>query len=84
MATNRMDAIIAARYEPLVLPQVLRTFPNGDYMKYFPRFNGEGNVTVEEHLASFYSFAENLNIRQSNVWMRMFIQSLDGEVRKWL
>jgi hypothetical protein len=52
-------------------------------MKYFPRFNGEGDVIVEEHLASFYNFANNFNIEQSNVWMTVFIQSLDGEVRKW-
>jgi hypothetical protein len=83
MVVNRMDAIIAARYAPLVLPQVLSAFPTGYYMKYFPRFNGEGDVTVEEHLASFYSFADNFNIEKSDVWMRVFVQSLDGEVRKW-
>jgi hypothetical protein len=83
MVVNIMDAIIAARYAPLVLPQNLNAFPTGDYMKYFPRFNGEGDVTVEEHLASFYSFADNFNIEHSDVWMRVFVQSLDGEVRKW-
>jgi hypothetical protein len=83
MVVNRMDSIIVARYAPLVLPQVLSAFPTGDYIKYLPRFNGEGDVTVEEHLASFYSFAYNFNIEQSDVWMRVFIQSLDGEVIKW-
>jgi len=62
MVVNRMDVIIVARYAPSVLPQVLNTFLTGDYMKYFPRFNGEGDVTVEEYLASFYSFADNFNI----------------------
>jgi hypothetical protein len=83
MVVNRMDAIIAARYAPLVLPQVLYAFPAGDYMKYLPRFNGEGEVTTEEHLASFYSFADNFNVEHTDVWMRLFVQSLDGEVRKW-
>jgi hypothetical protein len=64
MVVNRMDAIIVARYAPLVLPLVLSTFPTGDYMKYFPKFNGEGDVTVEEYLASFYSFANNFNIEK--------------------
>jgi hypothetical protein len=48
-----------------------------------PRFNGEGGVTTEEHLNSFYSFADNFNIEHADVWMRLFVQSLDGEVRKW-
>jgi uncharacterized small protein (DUF1192 family) len=34
-------------------------------------------------LASFYSYADNLNIENEDVWMRVFVQSLDGEVRKW-
>jgi hypothetical protein len=48
-----------------------------------PKFTGEGDVTVEERLAAFYSYADNLNIENGDVWMRVFVQSLDGEVRKW-
>jgi hypothetical protein len=80
---NRMDAIVAARYAPLILPQPLNPLPAGDYLKYMPKFSGEGDVTAEEHLAAFYSYADNLNIENEDVWMRVFIQSLDGEVRKW-
>jgi hypothetical protein len=83
MAVNRMDAIIVARYAPLVLPVGLHAFPTTDYMKYLPRYNGEGEVTVEEHLVDFYTFADNFNIDYADVWMRLFVQSLDGEVRKW-
>jgi uncharacterized small protein (DUF1192 family) len=80
---NRMDAIVAARYAPLILPQPLNPLPAGDYLKYMPKFSGEGEVTAEEHLAAFYSYADNLNIENEDVWMRVFVQSLDGEVRKW-
>jgi hypothetical protein len=80
---NRMDAIVAARYAPLILPQPLNPLPAGDYLKYMPKFTGEGDITAEEHLASFYSYADNLNIENEDVWMRVFVQSLDGEVRKW-
>jgi ribonuclease HI len=80
---NRMDAIVAARYAPLILPQPLNPLPAGDYLKYMPKFSGEGDVTAEEHLAAFYSYADNLNIENEDVWMRVFVQSLDGEVRKW-
>jgi uncharacterized small protein (DUF1192 family) len=80
---NRMDAIVAARYAPLVLPHPMNPLPTGDYLKYMPKFSGEGDITTEEHLASFYSYADNLNIENEDVWMRVFVQSLDGEVRKW-
>jgi hypothetical protein len=79
---NRMDSIVAARYDPLVLPQPTNPFPAGDYLKYMPKFTGEGDITAEEHLAAFYSYADNLNIGNEDVWMRVFVQSLDGEVRK--
>jgi hypothetical protein len=80
---NIMDAIVAARYAPLVLPQPMNALPAGDYLKYMPKFTGEEDITVEEHLATFYSYADNLNIENEDVWMRVFVQSLDGEVRKW-
>jgi hypothetical protein len=80
---NRMDAIVAARYAPLILPHPMNPLPTGDYLKYMPKFVGEGDITAEEHLAAFYIYADNLNIENEDVWMRVFVQSLDGEVRKW-
>jgi hypothetical protein len=80
---NRMDAIVAARYAPLILPQPMNPLPAGDYLKYMPKFTGEEDITAEEHLVAFYSYADNLNIENEDVWMRVFVQSLDGEVRKW-
>jgi hypothetical protein len=52
-------------------------------MKYMPRYNGEGEISVEEHLVAFYNFVDNFNIDYSYMWMRLFVQSLDGEVKKW-
>lgn len=43
---TRMECIIAPRYEPLVLPQDWNAFRNVDYMKYFLKFSGEGEVTA--------------------------------------
>jgi hypothetical protein len=83
MAANRMDQIVAARYAPLVLPQVMYVFPPNDYMRYLSRFNGDGLVTAEEHLSSFYSFANSFNVEHVDVWMRLFVHSLNGEARKW-
>jgi hypothetical protein len=80
---NRMDAIVASRYAPLVLPQPMNSLPVGDYLKYMPKFTGEEDITAEEHLASFYSYDDNLNIENEDVWMRFFVQILDGEAKKW-
>jgi hypothetical protein len=34
-------------------------------------------------LIAFYSYADNQNIENEDVWMRVFIQRLFGEARKW-
>jgi hypothetical protein len=83
MVVNMMHEIVATRYAPLILPKVMFSFPPNDYMRYFPIFNGDGGVIAEENLSSFYSFADNFNVEHADVWMRLFVQSLDGEARKW-
>jgi hypothetical protein len=70
---NMMDEILAARYASLVLPQPMNSLPDMDYLKCMPQFIGEGNVTVEEHLASFYRFAEIQAIENEDVRMRVFV-----------
>jgi hypothetical protein len=80
---NIMDAIVDARYAPLVLPQPLNSLPVGGYLEQLPKFTGEGDITAEEHLATFYSYADNYVIVDEDVWMRIFFHSLDGESRKW-
>ena len=79
---NRMQAIVAMRYAPLVLPQPLNAFPGGDYLKYLPRFNRQSETSVEEHWNAYYSYVDNQNIENEDVWMRVFVQILDGEARK--
>jgi hypothetical protein len=76
------NAIVAARYAPLVLPQPMNSLPVGDYLKYMPMFIGEEDITAEEHLSTLYSYVDNLNIENEDVWMSDFVQSLDGEARK--
>ena len=78
-----MDRMVAYRYAPLVLPEPLNALPGGDYQKYLSRFNGQGETTAEEHWDAFLCYVENQNIEAKDVWMKMFVHSLDGEVRKW-
>jgi hypothetical protein len=78
---NRMDAIVDSRYDPLVLPQPMNALLVGDYLKCMPKFTGEEDIITKEHLSTFYSYADNLNTENEDVWMRAFVQSLDGEDR---
>jgi hypothetical protein len=80
---NRMDTIVAARYAPLVLPQPLNSLSDGGYLNKLPKFTGEGDITTEGHIIAFYNYAENCVIVDEDVWMRIFVHSLDGEARKW-
>jgi len=82
-APTKMERIIAARYGPLVLPIPLKSMPAREYQKYMTKFTGTEGVTAEEHLESFYSYVDNLDTSEDDVWMRVFVQSLDGEARKW-
>jgi hypothetical protein len=80
---TKMEQILANRYAPLVLPNPLSAMPTGDYQKYMPKFTGAGDYTAEEHIEAFYAYAENINISEEDVWTRVFVQSLDGQARKW-
>ena len=57
-----MERILVARYAPLNSPNPLSSMPTRDYLKYIPKFTGEGDFTAEEHLEGFYSYAENINV----------------------
>jgi len=59
---TKMEQILENRYAPLVLPNPLSAMPTGDYQKYMPNFIGAGDYTAEEHIESFYAYAENINI----------------------
>ena len=74
-----MDQMVAARYAPLVFPHPLNALPGGELQKYLRRFNGQGENTVEEHWEAFLSYDDNQNIEAKDSWMRMFVQSLDGD-----
>lgn len=82
-ALTKIERIAAARYGPLFLPTPLNAMPVGDYMEYMPKFTGAEGVSAKEHLEYFYCYADNLDINEEDVWMRVFVQSLVGEARKW-
>ena len=70
---TRMEAIIAARYAPLVLPQPLNALPADGYLKQLPKFTDEGAITAKEHLEAFYSFTDDHVIMHADVWMTSIV-----------
>jgi hypothetical protein len=80
---TRMEAIVAVRFAPLILPQPLNALLEYGYLKQLPKFTSEGDITAEGHLEDFYSFIDNHAIENEDVWMRIFVHSVDGEARKW-
>ena len=70
------------KYATLALPQVLYDMLQ-DYLKLLPWFSGEDSTSAQRHIENFCTFAENVNVEHLDVVLRLFVQSLDGEARKW-
>ena len=74
---------MAARFAPLVLPQVLDDMPS-DYESKIPFFDGTPNgITAQQHVEKMADFYELHEIDEENVAMRLFVQTFTGDVRKW-
>lgn len=53
------------------------------YLKHFPRCNGEGETIANAQLNTILNFVDNMNIKHHDVYMRLFVQSLKWDLRKW-
>jgi hypothetical protein len=69
-------------FKPLKLPYHLHPYPL-DFLKYFPHFSGEDQVTAERHLGAFENFIDQFEIVHDDVTMRMFSHSLSRDVVVW-
>ena len=73
---------MAARFAPLVLPQVLDDMP-ADYQSKILFFYGTpNNITAQQHVDKMADFYELHEIDAENVAMRLFVQKFAGDVRK--
>ena len=70
------------KYSPLALPQGLNDMPQ-DYLKLLPRFIREDSTFVQRNIENLCAFAKKVNVEHLDVVLRLFIQSLDREARKW-
>jgi hypothetical protein len=78
----RIFAKVADRYAPLVLPVPLHNLPE-IYMKNLPKFTGEGDLTVVEHIKFFHQFTNILGLEHEDVYSRLFVQTFKGQVKTW-
>ena len=73
---------MAALYAPLVLPQNLGAMPK-DYQSKIPQFDNTQPITTQQHVDKMNDFFDLHEIDVDDVMMRLFFQTLGGEVRKW-
>ena len=70
------------RYAPLVLPANLGAMPQ-DYQSKITPFDGSGTYTTQQHTKKMTNYFEIYEIDADDVRMRIFVQSLTGEVITW-
>ena len=69
------------RHGPLSLPPYLHEILD-NYLKLLPRYDSEKKIKADEHLDAFQNYMDDLNIQHEDVYMRLFVQYLEGEPRK--
>jgi hypothetical protein len=74
--------IMATRFSPLVLPAQLHDLPQ-NYAQRIKSYDAEENISAQRHLDWFNDFVDLEEVDDEDVKMRLFAQSLSGEVRKW-
>jgi hypothetical protein len=75
-------AKVAARYAPLVLPVPLHDLLE-NYIKNLPKFTGEGDITIAEHINFFDQFTNICGIVHEDVYSRLLVQNFEGQVQTW-
>jgi len=70
---------VANRYAPLNLPAQFLD----NYLKLLLKFNGEDKITALEHRSSFDYFIDNEGLEHEDMYMIIFVQTFEGEVRTW-
>jgi len=73
---------MANRYAPLQLPANVVALPQ-DYQSKITYFDSTGPFTAIQHAKKMQDYLENYEIDDDSVRMRIFVQSLTGDVRTW-
>jgi hypothetical protein len=73
-----MEAIIS----PLILPSLLHDLPH-DYNLSIKPYDAKGNTSCHKHLDWFNDFIDLEEVDFADVKIKLFTQSLAGDIRKW-
>lgn len=73
--------IMADRYAPLILRGQLNVMPQ-DYQNIIPQFDATGAITAQQHVDTMNDIFDLQEVYDFDVKMRLFAQSLGGEVKK--
>lgn len=70
------------QYAPLQLPANPGAMPQ-DYQRKITYFDGNVTYTAQRHTRKMMEYFENYEIDDDHVRMKVFVQSLTGDVRTW-
>ena len=73
---------MATWYAPLVLPVPLVNLPQ-DYQSKIPLYDASNATTASQHVDKMNDYFDRNEIDDDSIKLRLFSQSLGGEVRKW-
>jgi hypothetical protein len=74
--------VMAAKFAPLTFLAQLHDLPQ-NYNQRIKLYSVEGNASTQKHLDWFNDFFDLEEVDHEDAKMRLFPQSLSGEVRKW-
>jgi hypothetical protein len=71
-----------ARYAPLVDAAPLHSMPQ-DYQTRLPQFDATETLNAQQHVDKMNDYFDLQEVDEVDVQMRLFTQSLIGDVKKW-
>jgi hypothetical protein len=74
--------IMVAKYAPLVLVGPLHNIPQ-DYQTRLSQFDGIGPLNAQQHVDKMNDYFDLQEVDEADVQMRLFVQSLTGDIKKW-
>ena len=79
--------VLVRRFVPLnflAIPSFPNLVPHIDEWKHFLlRFRGDKDDHPAKHLIEFHDLVHFMGVSHEDALMKMFVYSLDGDVRKW-